>query len=76
MNIEEIRSYRNAKPFEPFIIELKDGRLIPVWRPERMAIAPSGRIHVYVESKPYLFPLGEISQVRFANPTSARVSAA
>lgn len=76
MKIEEIRSYRNAKPFEPFIIELRDGRLIPVWNPQRMAIAPWGKIHVYVESKPYLFPLAEVSQVRLANPPSSRVTSA
>lgn len=50
MNIEEIRSYKNAKPFTPFDLVLDDGSTVFVALGERMAITPNGRA-VYVGEK-------------------------
>lgn len=43
MTIDQIRSFYDAKPFQPFIIHLADGREIPVRSREYMMSAPSGR---------------------------------
>lgn len=43
MTIEQIRSYYNATPFQPFVIHLADGRAIPVPTREFMAAALNGR---------------------------------
>jgi chemotaxis protein CheY-P-specific phosphatase CheC len=43
MTIERVRELYEAKPFQPFIIHLADGREIPVLHREFMANAPSGR---------------------------------
>jgi len=43
MTIERLRELYEAKPFQPFIIHLADGREIPVLHREFMANAPSGR---------------------------------
>ena len=43
MSIEEIRSFRNAEPFRPFTLLLRDGRLLRVALPLRIALAPDGR---------------------------------
>ena len=43
MTIEKIREVYDAKPFQPFVIHLADGRHIPVKHREFLATAPSGR---------------------------------
>ena len=43
MTIKEIRNLYEARPFQPFIIHLADGRTIPVDHPEFLASSPSGR---------------------------------
>jgi hypothetical protein len=43
MTIEEIRSYRNAKPFQPFDIVMTDGTVYYVELGERIALSPTGR---------------------------------
>jgi hypothetical protein len=43
MTIDRLRNFYNAKPFQPFVMHLADGRVIPVLHPEYMASAPSGR---------------------------------
>ena len=63
MSIEEIRSYRNAKPFVPFEVTLADGRILPVVRPERLAISPWGRLGVFVNSIPYYFRIEEVASI-------------
>jgi hypothetical protein len=42
MSIEDIRALRNAKPFRPFTICMKDGRTLEVERPERLALSHRG----------------------------------
>ncbi|HYR57628.1 MAG TPA: hypothetical protein VEO95_03320 [Chthoniobacteraceae bacterium] len=64
MSIEQIRSFRNAKPFRPFDVILNDGQALPVVRPERMAIAPWGRIGVYVGSVPHFFRIDDVSEIK------------
>ena len=43
MTIEQLRTFYSARPFQPFVMHLADGRSIPVLHPEFMASAPSGR---------------------------------
>jgi hypothetical protein len=43
MTIEQLRTYRDAQPFQPFIIRLADGRQIPVSHREFIMPSPSGR---------------------------------
>jgi hypothetical protein len=43
MTIEDIRSYRNAKPFQPFDIVMSDGTVYHVELGERIALSPTGR---------------------------------
>jgi hypothetical protein len=43
VTIEQVRNFYNAMPFQPFVMHLADGRVVPVLHPEYMASAPSGR---------------------------------
>ena len=43
MTIERIRELYEAKPFQPFVLHLADGREIPVHHREFMLTVPSGR---------------------------------
>jgi hypothetical protein len=43
MTIERLRAAYYAKPFQPFVINMADGRQIPVLSPEFMAFSQSGR---------------------------------
>jgi hypothetical protein len=43
MTVEQLRNAYNAKPFQPFILHLADGRNVSVHHPENMAFSPSGR---------------------------------
>jgi hypothetical protein len=43
MTIEQLRSFRNAAPFQPFEIHLADGRSLAVDHPECLAITSTGR---------------------------------
>jgi hypothetical protein len=48
MTIERLKELYHAKPFQPFVIHLADGREVPVQHPDFIAAAPSGRtIGVY-----------------------------
>ena len=42
MSIEDIRTLRNRKPFQPFTIVMDDGRHLEVERPERLALSHRG----------------------------------
>jgi hypothetical protein len=43
MTIEKLRDFYDAKPFQPFVIHLADGRGIEVRHRDFIAAAPSGR---------------------------------
>ena len=43
MTIEEIRGLRNAEPFSPFNIIMKDGRALWIGRPLSIALSPTGK---------------------------------
>ena len=43
MTIEQVRNFYDAKPFQPFVIHLADGREIPVDGREFIMSAPNGR---------------------------------
>jgi hypothetical protein len=43
MSIEEIRTLKHAKPFQPFDIVMNDGRVLRVALPERLAVSASGQ---------------------------------
>ena len=43
MTVEQLRTYRDAQPFRPFIMHLADGREIPVGHREFIMPSPSGR---------------------------------
>jgi hypothetical protein len=50
MTAEDLRKYRNAEPFQPFHLWLKDGRRILIREPENIGWSPSGRrVAVYGE---------------------------
>jgi hypothetical protein len=40
MNIDQIRKFHQASPFQPFMIHMADGRHLPVHHPEFMIISP------------------------------------
>lgn len=44
MNIQQIKRYHDARPFEPFTMHLTDGREFRVDHPEFMARFPDGRM--------------------------------
>ncbi|MBI4582797.1 MAG: hypothetical protein HY717_02010 [Planctomycetes bacterium] len=43
MTIEKLRQLYTARPFQPFILHMADGRQVAVHHPEFLAISPSGR---------------------------------
>jgi hypothetical protein len=46
MTIEQIKKLYNAKPFQPLVIHLADGREVPVVHRDFIMAVPSGRILV------------------------------
>ena len=44
MTLEQIKSFYDAQPFQPFTIHLPDGREIPVLSREYIMASPTGRI--------------------------------
>ena len=62
MSIDEIRALRNAQPFKPFDIILREGRKVRVALPERMALAPNGqRLGVYEGMMPTVVDVTSIA---------------
>jgi hypothetical protein len=43
MTSEQLKTFRRARPFQPFAIHLADGRQLLVRHPEAAALSPSGR---------------------------------
>lgn len=43
MTVDQIRTMHRAAPFQPFEINLADGRALAVEHPEMLAISPPGR---------------------------------
>jgi hypothetical protein len=43
MDVEEIKKVYRAKPFKPFALKMKDGRLVEVLGPVRMGFLPDGK---------------------------------
>lgn len=51
MTTQQMREWHQARPFQPFVIRMADGRSVVVKHPETMAISPVGRtITVYTRS--------------------------
>jgi hypothetical protein len=42
MDIQRIRELRNAEPYKPFRLIMRDGRKLPVEEPHVLAISPIG----------------------------------
>lgn len=73
MSIEEIRALRNAQPFKPFDIVLRDGRKVHVALPERMALAPNGaKLGVYEGIMPTLIDVASIASLTLARTRKRR----
>ena len=43
MTIQQIRTFYDAQPFQPFVVHLADGRAVPVASREFMMASPTGR---------------------------------
>jgi hypothetical protein len=73
MSIEELRSYRNRKPFEPFSIVMEDGRTLEVERPERLALSHRGHEASLFHGKHLSFlPMEKIRRVDHITRGSAQ----
>ena len=73
MRIEEIRALRNAQPFKPFDIVLRNGSRVHVALPERMALAPNGeKLGVYEGVMPTLVEVVSIASVALARARKRR----
>lgn len=55
MSIEEIRSLKHSEPFSPFNIVMKDGRVVWVEGPERIALSPTGQTVAVAEGPAFSF---------------------
>jgi hypothetical protein len=64
MTIEELRSYRNAEPFEPFVIFMADGRTIHVLARQRLGFAPWGKVGVFEGTYFHLLAPDKIAKVQ------------
>jgi hypothetical protein len=73
MSIDEIRALRNARPFKPFNIILRDGTKVHVALPERMALAPNGqRLGVYEGIMPIVVDAPSIAGLALARMRKPR----
>lgn len=43
MNVEQLRTLRNANPFRPFTIHMADGRSLRVMHRDYLSMSPGGR---------------------------------
>jgi len=59
MTVEKLRGLYQARPFQPFILHMADGRHIRVGHPEWMAISPTGRT-IYVEQRDGSFSIVDL----------------
>jgi hypothetical protein len=48
MDPERIRELRLSSPFKPFNLVLRDGRKLPVDRPNALAMSPDGKLLVFL----------------------------
>jgi hypothetical protein len=48
MDAERIRELRLADPFKPFNLVLRDGRKLPVDRPNALSMSPDGKLLVFL----------------------------
>ncbi len=72
MNADEIRAYRNAKPFRPFSIETSDGESFFVEEAIRMSISPLGNtVLVPKNDQLKLLKTSKIETIRLAEFSEA-----
>lgn len=64
MTIENIRRYRNAKPFVPFALSRNDRRVIHVHARERIGFASWNKVGLFEGTDFHLFARAEISRVQ------------
>ncbi len=65
MSIEEIRTLRNAKPFEPFDLVMNDGRAVHVEWPLGIACSPTGKfVAVYEKRAAETFRVADILELK------------
>ena len=73
MSIDEIRALRNAQPFKPFNLILRDGTKVHVALPERMALAPNGqKLSVYEGMMPTVVDVTSIAGLALARMRKPR----
>lgn len=77
MDIQTIRSWRLAHPFEPFTIVLNNGRRLPVVVPYALAISPTGSEVAYGDEAegPLFIPVHEVMSIERGAMTSKGISA-
>jgi hypothetical protein len=49
MTIEQLREVYTAQPFRPFVLNLADGRKVPVLSRDLIMASPSGRMIIVVQ---------------------------
>ena len=64
MSIDDIRTFRHAKPFQPYVLILSDGHAIPVTQAFQLGIAPWGKIGVFEGARLHMLAPEEIVQIR------------
>ena len=69
MTIERFRELLDAQPFQPFTIQLADGRKVPVAHREFIAAAPTGRTVVVFEPNDTLsiFESNEVARLELGS---------
>jgi hypothetical protein len=60
MTIDQIRKLHQARPFQPFRINLADSRSLEVSHPELLAINPSGRTIIAVTGDENLYEVVDL----------------
>jgi len=65
MNIEDIRALKNAQPFRPFEILTKDGRVLRIPLPHRIAFSPRGEsVAGFADDGSFLLMLSDVASVK------------
>jgi len=55
VSIEDIRALKRSEPFSPFNIVMKDGRVVWVGEPQRLALSPTGKTVAVAEGSAFSF---------------------
>jgi hypothetical protein len=68
---ETLLSFKRREPFEPFVVQLRDGRTVEVDEPEAVVFAGSGASFLSPDYEIISFRASDVLSIRPASPEAA-----